>query len=405
LVKIYLLSLHGHIVALPAAEAESEPELPARGVLGWVARWFGRLQARLLRSDSAIGPRLERAWNWLHQWVAPDENLLLRLRSAREFDIGYPASQSQRAGFWLWNHYLLRRESSNFGWFLVNSFVLPFTLLLVPLPGPNVVGFWILYRAVCHLLILLGIRQAKKRHIPTAFQPCPALDAIPGEGDLARLKRIGPQLGVPKIESYVVWWTKRLPADHAAADALSSQQPEGVRRRRMRRFRAPTWIPNFLSALRIVLGLGFPWFPLRWRAGVIVAGGLSDMLDGAYCRVFRVSSITGQILDPIADKLFVACVLIVLLVEHRIRPGTALLVGFRDIAVVAGSATVVLRKGWSAMKHLPPSLVGKLTTAGQFGVLLALAAYPGYPGAARVLVPPTAVVSVLAGIDYLRRRH
>jgi len=380
---------------------------------GWLSRSFKKLQDSLNSSESAIGPRVQRAWNWLHTWLAPDEPMLLRLRSAQSLEMEHPSALAQDQATKVWHHYLAGRWSRHFGWFLVNLIISPLTVLLAPLPGPNVIGYWFLYRAVCHLLILLGIRQAWKRRGQTTFVASAALDSIPGEDDLSRLGRIGQGLGVPGIEAYIEWWKTRLGPSHIdAADArtgsMAATHPEHETSPAQPRqagaaggrFRAPTWIPNLLSASRIVLGLGFPWFPLWSRPYVIVGGALTDVLDGAYCRLFRVSSIAGQILDPVADKLFVFAVLITLLVERKISFGAALLVGFRDIAVVAGSVTVVLRKGWSAARHLPPTFVGKLATALQFALLLALVTYPS---AAVILVPATAVASVLAGIDYLRR--
>ena len=45
---------------------------------------------------------------------------------------------------------------------------------------------------------------------------------------------------------------------------------------------------------------------------MIVAAGLSDLADGALCRLLRVSSTFGRVLDPLADKFFVGIALITL---------------------------------------------------------------------------------------------
>ncbi|HEV3122396.1 MAG TPA: CDP-alcohol phosphatidyltransferase family protein [Isosphaeraceae bacterium] len=415
--KIYLLRVRAHSIALPASAAQTEPTslAPVSGVRGWLLRWFKKLQDSLERSESGIGPHVKRAWNWLHTWLAPDEPLLMQLRSAQAFEVAHPTEQSREQASKVWHHYLAGRWSTHFGWFLVNVVISPVTVVLAPLPGPNVIGYWFLYRAVCHLLILLGIRQAWRNRGHTTFLACVPLDSMPGENHLSRLLRIGQELGVPGIEAYRDWWKPRLAhperdapsasletmADSARDSETSPTQPQKTGNPSAR-FHAPTWIPNALSASRIVLGLGFPWFPTWSRPYVIVGGAVTDVLDGAYCRVFRVSSVAGQILDPVADKLFVFAVLIVLLIERRISLGAAFLVGFRDIAVVIGSLTVVIMKGWHAAKHLPPTIVGKVATALQFALLLVLVCYPS---AAAILIPPTAVASVLAGIDYVRREH
>ncbi|MEJ7711591.1 MAG: hypothetical protein WKF84_17425 [Pyrinomonadaceae bacterium] len=36
----------------------------------------------------------------------------------------------------------------------------PIPLVLAPVPGPNVIGYWFWYRAICHALALMGIRRA-----------------------------------------------------------------------------------------------------------------------------------------------------------------------------------------------------------------------------------------------------
>lgn len=159
------------------------------------------------------------------------------------------------------------------------------------------------------------------------------------------------------------------------------------------------FVPNLLSVFRIALALCFPCVPVGWRALTVLAGGLSDLVDGAFSRLFRVTSTAGQILDPIADKLFVTAVVLTLLVEKQLLLWQAAFVGFRDIAVVAGSGSMVVLRGWSALKHMPPTLVGKLTTALQFAYILALVARPAW---APFLLVPTGLCSVAAGVDYLR---
>jgi len=158
-------------------------------------------------------------------------------------------------------------------------------------------------------------------------------------------------------------------------------------------------IPNLLSVIRIILAIVFPFAPVRSRAGIVVVAAMSDLFDGALSRWLHATSAAGQILDPIADKLFVASILVTLLVEGRVRLAEVALVEFRDLTVLAGSATVVLRRGWASVPHLKPTLLGKLATALQFLFMLTVVTFAG----ARTLVLiPTAIVSVIAGIAYVR---
>jgi hypothetical protein len=64
-----------------------------------------------------------------------------------------------------------------------NILILPLSVLLAPLPGPNIIGYWFLYRAVCHVLALLGIRKARAGTAPETFCADASLDvALDGPG-------------------------------------------------------------------------------------------------------------------------------------------------------------------------------------------------------------------------------
>src|ERR1700739_4725571 len=92
----------------------------------------------------------------------------------------------------------------------------------------------------------------------------------------------------------------------------------------------PFPLPNILTygrivAVPIVVGCMFYqnilhgglW--LRWVAlAVFVAAAISDFLDGYLARAWSQQSSLGRMLDPIADKLLVAAVLLVLSADHTI---------------------------------------------------------------------------------------
>jgi cardiolipin synthase len=166
------------------------------------------------------------------------------------------------------------------------------------------------------------------------------------------------------------------------------------------------WIvPNSLSILRIGLALGFPWVERGWRAGVVVAAALSDLFDGKLSRALHGTSTLGQILDPVADKLFVGVVLATLVVGRDLTLWEFPLLAFRDLAVLAGSVWSALRRGWGSLRQMPPSLLGKLATAGQLGFLLLLTLDLDRTNLLFRLIEAVVVAfSILAGIDYIRRK-
>jgi phosphatidylglycerophosphate synthase len=157
-------------------------------------------------------------------------------------------------------------------------------------------------------------------------------------------------------------------------------------------------VPNALSLGRLVLGAAFPWTPPGWRAGVVLAAALSDLLDGFASRRLHAESSTGRVLDPVADKVFVGGVVATFLLEGLLGWLQAALLGLRDLTVLAGAGWVLLRGDWSDFARMRPSLLGKATTAAQFVFLLAL---PLRPQQAYFLFPPALVLSGLAAGGYL----
>jgi phosphatidylglycerophosphate synthase len=157
-------------------------------------------------------------------------------------------------------------------------------------------------------------------------------------------------------------------------------------------------IPNALSIGRMVLGISFPWIPASWRIAVIIAAALSDLADGASSRQFQVTSSTGRILDPVADKVFVLMVVLTLVVEKLLGIWDVVLVGSRDIVVLAGVGWCVVSGYWSALVQMKPTLWGKLATVAQFLFLLVLLIRDQ-----RDLIPlvVTAAISGWAAIHYL----
>jgi phosphatidylglycerophosphate synthase len=167
----------------------------------------------------------------------------------------------------------------------------------------------------------------------------------------------------------------------------------------LRRSRWLAALPNGLSLLRLALGLAFPLIPPAWRLPVVLVAGLTDLVDGALSRFLHASTRTGRLLNPIADKVFVAAVVLALLIEDTLQLWEALLIGLRDLTVLAGVLWLLYRGEWSRFRQLPPTLLGKATTAAQFLAFLSLLAFPRF---SRVLVFLAGCFSGLAALDYIR---
>jgi hypothetical protein len=191
-VKIYLLLLdherfffYADVSTEPRAQHES-PEsgaAPRSGLRGWLhARWE-KLAALWQHGESGAIVWVRRAWEWLHTLAHPDEAMLARLRGARTIDLHYPATRSSIEVREIWREYLSYQWWRHVLWLAVNGAVAPPAIaILWILPGPNLIGYWFLYRAIHHALVLWGIRRVMRNQVPTELVPVSALD-VPIERD------------------------------------------------------------------------------------------------------------------------------------------------------------------------------------------------------------------------------
>lgn len=145
-------------------------------------------------------------------------------------------------------------------------------------------------------------------------------------------------------------------------------------------------IPNILTLGRIIsipLIFGIFYLPDSWIAlpdrnfwaGIIfVVAAITDWFDGYLARVLGQTSPFGAFLDPVADKLMVATVLVLLLWLGRVDAFIAAIIIGREITISA------LRE-WMALLGQPESVavsyIGKLKTAAQM-VALPLLLHSGF---------------------------
>lgn len=158
--------------------------------------------------------------------------------------------------------------------------------------------------------------------------------------------------------------------------------------------------PNVLSAIRLALAAVFPLVPPQWRLPMIVAAGLSDWLDGAIARRFHTGSTAGQLLDAVADKVFVLSVLVTLTVGGGLTWWQVLLVLARDLSVGLVTLYVAVLRRWSSILRMVPRLPGKLTTVMQYALFGTVLLWEGRL-VVTVALALTGVCSVLAAIDYV----
>lgn len=122
-------------------------------------------------------------------------------------------------------------------------------------------------------------------------------------------------------------------------------------------------IPNALSALRLVGVAVFLWLVLGPHDDlaafvVLVASGITDWLDGYLARRLDQYSSLGELLDPVADRLYILAVVIGLALRDVIPWWLAVLLPLRDVLMWA-LVPVLRTRGYSA---LPVHFLGKAAT-------------------------------------------
>ena len=160
------------------------------------------------------------------------------------------------------------------------------------------------------------------------------------------------------------------------------------------------WIPNALSSLRIAVAIVFPFVAARYRLPLVALALLTEYLDGALARRFKWESKTGQLLDPVADKLFVLSAGITFVVAGLISWPVLLLVSFRDMTIGAGFLYFLLSsREYHKIAGFRPHMTGKLTTVFQYLLFFDILVF-GKPHV--VLVALTGCLNIAAVVVYCR---
>jgi hypothetical protein len=182
-VKVYLLNVEPALAGrvfyaeAPGDEAGEEDEATGHGLRGWAEAKLRRVKANWRQSRGRAAVMSRKVWDWLERHAHPDEALLARLRSARAIELHHPASLSGDEVGAAWSAFLAGGRRRHWPWFLVHALAAPLSVVLAPMPGPNLVGYWFVYRAIHHWLILVGLGRARRGRVPTRFRPSAALDA------------------------------------------------------------------------------------------------------------------------------------------------------------------------------------------------------------------------------------
>lgn len=163
---------------------------------------------------------------------------------------------------------------------------------------------------------------------------------------------------------------------------------------------APQWsAADVVSVLRIPLAVAFVLLDARpARLVLLGVAALTDLLDGWLARRLGPSRI-GAFVDPVADRLFMACAFGVVAFTGLLHWWEVVGILLRDITA---SAAFFITAGLGRPASIPARPSGKLVTLGQLLTLLAFLAAPPF---LRPLAWATIAAGLYAILDYYRARR
>ena len=164
-------------------------------------------------------------------------------------------------------------------------------------------------------------------------------------------------------------------------------------------------IPNILTLSRIVITPVIVYAILSGEALMalilMIAAGITDMLDGAIARYFDQRTTVGAYLDPLADKLMLISMFVTLFIIGEVPLFLFLAVIFRDVIIVVGAMA------YEMVTHslkMEPSMASKATTFMQIIYVVTLLLHMAYPLGEpwiEVVTWSTFAVTCISGLHYL----
>jgi hypothetical protein len=204
-VTIYLLRLaNGHVVfhseGPPSDElgVGAEPTSP-KGLRAWLDRRAQALSNAVALSETNVVSWLRRLWTWLHRFTHADEAFLRSLRQAKRIKLIFPSSMNPREAQHSWKSYLGSRRRRHLFWLALNLLIVPPAALAAILPGPNVLGYWFVYRAWMHALAWRGASNAKALTKSSVAQSDDLLNERIDLADESQLVRRAHELSLPHL--------------------------------------------------------------------------------------------------------------------------------------------------------------------------------------------------------------
>jgi hypothetical protein len=180
-------------------EASSKP-----GFVGCLVKRVMSWKDRLTLLKGQSGGKPQKVWSWLQKFIGPDEPFLWGLRKARGIVLHHPANMTAEQARDSWSRYLRGRKTHHAIWLAVDLVVSGLSLVLMLVPGPNVLGYWFVYRAGCHALALIGVYRACRREVITSLESNGMLDLHLAGADRGSIVRLAERCGLRDLDVFLV---------------------------------------------------------------------------------------------------------------------------------------------------------------------------------------------------------
>jgi cardiolipin synthase (CMP-forming) len=164
--------------------------------------------------------------------------------------------------------------------------------------------------------------------------------------------------------------------------------------------------PNLLTLIRICLA---PFLVAAILEGhyilsfvLFLAAGITDALDGTLARVLKQRSTFGAYLDPVADKLLLSTIFLVLLHKGLMPVTVTVLVFGRDVGILLVAALLYAAVG---RREFNPSIFGKANTLAQIAAVAAVLLHQLTPAYwvvvfRKAALDATVALTVISGLHY-----
>ncbi|MFH0988837.1 MAG: CDP-diacylglycerol--glycerol-3-phosphate 3-phosphatidyltransferase [bacterium] len=166
-------------------------------------------------------------------------------------------------------------------------------------------------------------------------------------------------------------------------------------------------ISNFLSISRVIL-----LFPIAyslfsdlpekrfWVAGLLILCVITDFLDGYLARRLHQVSELGKLIDPLADKIGIGSVVIMLVINGDIPFWFMTVVVLRDLLILAGGLYIKKKKNITPQSNWPGKIAVSVIAV---YMLFAVLQMPSLESEKMIALWLSIVMIIISLVSYMQR--